>query len=521
MRLIILDGAEAIGGTKLYLESWGTGLLLDFGINYKRWGLYYEEYIEPRAARGLLDLLKLGLAPKVAGLYRPDLFPQGYHPDLRELQVDGVLISHAHLDHCGLLGLLRPEIPVHTSALSAAVMKAVQESGLLAYYSELAYINPRHPRGEDPRALETGHWKQGSYLGRNWAITDGASELVQDFLSAPPNPRGRGLIPQPVREANGRIGSLNYRAFPVDHSIPGASAYAIETDRGWVVYTGDLRFGGERGGLTLEFVAAAQGLRPYLLIIEGTRAGAEGPQVSEAEVYENALRLVRQHPGELVVADFGPRNIDRLRVFLRIAEETGRRLLVLAKDAYLLEAIAAAAPAPEQALLSQPSPSLGLFDEVKVEPRPWEERLRERYARRLVRLEEVQREPGSFILAFSYWDLKHLLDLEPRGGLYIYSSSESYTEDQKIDMARLWNWLQFFGFEVAGFRIDEGGQPRFSPGLHASGHASGEELLWMAREIRPKLLLPVHTEHPEFFLQGLRGEPLEVLEAREGMGLEP
>ncbi len=515
MRLIILDGAEAIGGTKLYLESRGTGLLLDFGINYKRWGLYYEEYIKPRAARGLLDLLKLGLAPKVAGLYRPDLFPQGYCPDLHELQVDGVFISHAHLDHCGLLGLLRPEIPVHTSALSAAVMKAVQESGQLDYYSELAYINPRHPREEDPRALQGADWRRGAYFGRNWAITDGASVSVQRFLSAPPNPRGRGLIPQPVREANGRIGSLSYKAFPVDHSIPGASAYAIETDRGWAVYTGDLRFGGERGRLTSEFVAAAQGLRPYLLIIEGTRAGAEGPQISEAEVYENALRLVRQHRDELVVADFGPRNIDRLQVFLRIAEETGRRLLVLAKDAYLLEAIAAAAP--EQALLSQPS--LGLFDEVKVEPRPWEERLRERYARRLVRLEEVQREPGSFILAFSYWDLKHLLDLEPRGGLYIYSSSESYTEEQKIDMARLWNWLQFFGFEVAGFRI-EGGEPRFPVGLHASGHASGEELLWMAREIRPKLLLPVHTEHPEFFLQGLRGEPLEVLEAREGMELE-
>ncbi len=125
MKLIILDGAEAIGGTKLYLQSEGTGLLLDFGINYKRWGLYYEEYLKPRAARGLLDLLALGLAPRVGRLYRPDLFPQGYHPDLPELPVEGVLISHAHLDHCGLLGLLRPEIPVHASALSATIMKAV------------------------------------------------------------------------------------------------------------------------------------------------------------------------------------------------------------------------------------------------------------------------------------------------------------------------------------------------------------------------------------------------------------
>jgi ribonuclease J len=516
MKLIILDGAEAIGGTKLYLQSEGTGLLLDFGINYKRWGLYYEEYLKPRAARGLLDLLALGLAPRVGGLYRSDLFPQGYHPDLPELPVEGVLISHAHLDHCGLLGLLRPEIPVHASALSAAIMKAVQESGQLDYYSELAYINPRYPREEDPRALETGPWKQGAYLGRSWAITDGANEPVRAFLAAPPNPRGRQLIPQPVREADGRIGGLNYRAFPVDHSIPGASAYAIETDRGWVVYTGDLRFAGGRGELSREFVAAAQALRPYLLIIEGTRAGAEGPQVSEAEVHGNALRLVRQHPGELVVADFGPRNIERLQIFLAIAEETGRRLLILAKDAYLLEAIAPAAP--EWALLRHPS--LGIFDEVKVEPRAWEEHLRQRYPEKLVQLEEIQRAPGQFILAFSYWDLKHLLDLEPRGGLYIYSSSESYTEEQEIDMRRLWNWLEFLRFEVAGFFI-ESGEPRFPEGLHASGHASGEELLWLAKEISPQFLLPVHTEHPEFFHQGLRGEPIVVLEGRDGLAVGP
>lgn len=510
MRLVVLDGALTVGGTKLYLESGGTGLLLDFGINYKRWGLYFEEYLKPRAARGLLDLLALGLAPPVGGIYRSDLFPQGYHPPLPELPVEGVLISHAHLDHCGLLGLLRPEIPVHASALSAAVMKAVQESGQLDYYSELAYVNPRLPREEDPRALRGTDWRKGSYLGRHWMITDGMGEPLKAFLISPPNPRGRGLTSQPVEESTGRIGNLAYRAFPVDHSIPGAAAYAFETERGWAVYTGDLRLHGGRGELTQAFVAAAQGLRPHLLIIEGTRAGISGPRTSEAAVYENALKLVLEHEGELVLADFGPRNIERLRSFLMIAQEAGRRLLVLAKDAHLLRAIAAAAP--EWDLLRHPH--LGVFDEVKVEPRGWEEQIRQHYSEKLVQLEEVHREPGQFILAFSYWDLKHLLDLAPRGGLYIYSSSESYTEEQEIDMRRLWNWLQFFGFEVAGFLL-EGSEPRFPAGLHASGHASGEDLLWMAKEIQPELLLPVHTERPEFFRESLRGEPISVLAVRE------
>jgi ribonuclease J len=87
-------------------------------------------------------------------------------------------------------------------------------------------------------------------------------------------------------------------------------------------------------------------------------------------------------------------------------------------------------------------------------------------------------------------------------------------------MRRLWNWLEFLRFEVAGFFI-ESGEPRFPEGLHASGHASGEELLWLAKEISPQFLLPVHTEHPEFFRQGLRGEPIVVLEGRDGLALGP
>ena len=34
---------------------------------------------------------------------------------------------------------------------------------------------------------------------------------------------------------------------------------------------------------------------------------------------------------------------------------------------------------------------------------------------------------------------------------------------------------------------------------HASGHASGDEILVMIKEINPKELITIHTEHPELF----------------------
>jgi len=53
----------------------------------------------------------------------PGLVGRGVLPDVRglypwagdEAPVDGALISHAHLDHCGLASYVRPDAPVFVS----------------------------------------------------------------------------------------------------------------------------------------------------------------------------------------------------------------------------------------------------------------------------------------------------------------------------------------------------------------------------------------------------------------------
>ncbi|MEM2978592.1 MAG: MBL fold metallo-hydrolase RNA specificity domain-containing protein, partial [Candidatus Hadarchaeales archaeon] len=78
-----------------------------------------------------------------------------------------------------------------------------------------------------------------------------------------------------------------------------------------------------------------------------------------------------------------------------------------------------------------------------------------------------------------------------------------------------WEWLRLFGLRVFGFRIDEStGKPQFDPGFHASGHASPEELLYMVEEIGPKVVVPVHTENPEFFRENVKNR--EVLLIKNG-----
>jgi len=503
----ILDGADSIGGTKIVVDTGGARILLDFGLNYKRFGAYFEEFLKPRGSRGLVDLWWLDLIPHHPDLYREDLWPADLPKQGPALEADLILLSHAHMDHCGLLGLVRPGIPVAASPAAWAVLKAVQDAGKVEFYSETTYVIPRHPL-EGSRALESCNWKAEAAIGREIrVVADSVPPELKEFLHRPPNPRGRQLDPRDVLPLGGSFGGYEVRAFPVDHSIPGALAYALETDAGWVVYTGDFRLHGENRQATLRFVEEVQRLRPALLLIEGTRAGPLGREnPTEEAVFQSAMEIVRGASGKLVLADFSPRQIERLKSFLRIAEETGRALAILSKDMYLLEALEACGWL--EGVVD--SPHIAVYDDVVVNPRAWDRALRERHRGRLVSPEEVREDPGRFILAFSFWDLKNLLDVRPDGGIYIYSSSEAHGEEQEIDMRRLWEWLKFFGMEVHGFEVGEDGRPQFGGGLHASGHASPEDLLFVAREIKPQMLVPIHTESPGFFARELGKEPIEV-----------
>jgi ribonuclease J len=53
-------------------------------------------------------------------------------------------------------------------------------------------------------------------------------------------------------------------------------------------------------------------------------------------------------------------------------------------------------------------------------------------------------------------------------------------------------------------------------GLHASGHASGPDLLEIIRTIRPRILIPIHTVDAEYFVTSLADEGIEVRVPRPG-----
>lgn len=506
--LSFYGGVNEIGGNKVLLEDGYTRFFFDFGTSFAVRGKYFEEYLKPRSGTGLLDLLAMGLLPPLQGIYRDDLAPGEIWsrfeslPSYRQLEVDAVVLSHAHLDHSGYISLLKEDIPVYSTAMTAFIAKAIQDSSTPDFEREVCYSSPR--------TLKEGYlFTEGPYKQRQFAFVDSFSSTQETkaFWNSSPA-ESKKIESCEIKAALNRIGSLPFSYWLVDHSIFGAAAFAVKTSQGWVGYSGDLRLHGRGAKLTENFIKDVNALQPSIFICEGTRTGKESYTVTEEEVYDKALKLVKATQG-LVIADFGPRNVERLLTFYQVAQETSRALVVLAKDAYLLDAMG---------LVSADVPKLGVLNdfliylELKGRLRPWEKKVRSRYESRLVSAADIRNGASDFLLCFSFWDINELIDIAPKGGLYIYSSSEAWDEEQKYDLGRLSNWLDHFGIRAVGLPRKEMNWeiPEAERGLHASGHASGSELIELIKNISPKVLIPIHTDNPDFFVANLKGTPIKI-----------
>lgn len=290
--------------------------------------------------------------------------------------------------------------------------------------------------------------------------------------------------------------------------MTGSGAFAVRTEAGWVVYTGDLRSHGRQANLTEAFISAAAELEPAVLITEGTNTHA-GVSPTEADVRDRILAAVRQEPG-LVVVNFAARNLDRLLTMYEVARATGRQLLITEREADFLRGQRPLQP-------EIPDPDGDPYVCTYYRPRPADDEWH-RFWRRPGRRalggcgsdRYLRAHPEEYLVCFGLTEMVELLGMQVRrGGLLIYSNHRPYNAEQAGDLGRLLAWAELLELRTLGFA---------EPGYHASGHLGETALGDMVRAIDPKLVIPVHTATPEFFTGGDRhrvsvpvaGQPLEI-----------
>jgi len=297
-----------------------------------------------------------------------------------------------------------------------------------------------------------------------------------------------------------RADNIEVEPIHVDHSIPGAYGFIIHTTEGTIVYTGDLRLHGPVAHMTNEFVSKAAEQRPLILLCEGTRLGQkESPKLhSEMEVQETTNRVV-SHTSKLVTTSFYGRDIDRINTFYSVAVANNRKFVITIKTALLLtklkEDIHLTVPdvlSDENVLVYKKRKKTGAYEEKDYYK--WERP----YLNKAVDHKYIHDNQSRVIVAIEPKDFTELIDVRPDpGGHYIYSMSEPHSELEAVDEEIQKNWLRHFAMEFHQ--------------IHASGHAPPGDIGKIVDRIKPRILVPIHTECPDKFVELVRKEDSKVL----------
>ena len=373
--LTFYGGVNEIGGNKVLLKDGDVKVFLDFGMSFALRGQYYSPpFLSPKSEKSLLEF---GILPRLKGVYK---FQDS------EPEIDGVFISHSHMDHAAYISFLKRSIPVYCGETTATILNALNEMRTGFEYD-----------------IDGIHFK-----------TFRTGDRIQ-------------------------IGSLEIEPLHVDHSVPGAYGFIIYTSSGTIVYTGDFRTHGTRPEMTMEFVQEAREAEPAAMVPEGTNmAGAHIS--SEPEVEEKVSRIVEQTSG-LVLADFARADVDRLRSFYQAAKKNGRYLAITLKQAYLLNKLSADPHLDVPDLRDQ---NVLVFQKAKKRYFAWEQEVLK--LGRVVDSPEVAEMQDKVILVTSFYDLEELIHIRPTSGsCYILSASEPINEEMEIDYNKLVNWLEHYG----------------------------------------------------------------------------
>jgi len=451
--LTLFGGVNEIGGNKFLVESGKTRIFLDFGQSFSLLDEYFVDWLQPRGRFGLKDYFALELMPRLAGLYNQEALERT-NLKHKEPEFGAIFISHPHFDHTAHLQYLHQDIPIYLGETAKTILESTQETTNSFFFSE-EQIEKRDKTVIPPNEVHT-------------------------FRT------GKKVV----------IGDIEITPIHVDHSVPGAYGFLIETKKGRLVYTGDLRSHGNKPEMTADFMKKAVDFEPEVLIIEGTRVSSGEKRKNHTEqIVRDESRKVADGTKGLILAMRYPKDLDRFRTFYELAKKTGKKIVISMKTAHLLISL------QKDEKLGLPNPlkdkNIEIYAREMKTYKKWEKEMME-HAVDCAWMAENQK---NAIWELDFSQLTELIDIQPKGGVCIHSMSEPFEEDpaSQLQDEVLRNWLDRFDM------------PHIQ--LHASGHAAMQEIFGMIGEIEPKKLVPVHTQSAELFPKHVdvqKGKKIEI-----------
>ena len=360
MQITIYRGTKEIGGTLIEVKTDTTRILIDAGYPLF---LNDEPIGDDIAKLPYTELLTLGILPNIERLYAWD-----------DAGFDAVLISHAHIDHYGLLKYINSGIPVY---MSAGTEKLIQ-------------------------------------ISQRFKVCDSFNIKVRKFK-----------MYQPFQ-----IGDIKIKPYLMDHSAFDAAAFEINTEGKTVIYSGDFRGHGRKSICLDRFIETAI-KRPDILLVEGSTLGRHDEQMMTERNLEDAVVERIKVINSPLLFQCSSQNIDRLVSFYRAALRLKRIFVIdiyTANVLYELRQLGNNLPYP-----SSEYSNIKVFFPYRLTQKIFND-IGEEYARRFseyhISREQLKKAQGNIIMACRP---SMRVDIEKCGihdGVFLYSLWVGYRDDK-------------------------------------------------------------------------------------------
>ncbi|MHA2008539.1 MAG: MBL fold metallo-hydrolase [Promethearchaeota archaeon] len=474
VKLTFYGGVNKVGGNKVLLEDneYDVRIFIDFGLNSSEIAQSRKINPDPTEVRQLTENHvipreeDLPIKNLYSKYYIYDHKKQKYYQKVKDCQekvdppsnLDGILISHPHRDHYQGLSFINRNIPIYAGVVTKRIIKA--------------------------SSLCTPPKFDNFLYGLHW-----------------------------IRFRTGNVINIKgLEVFPihVDHSIPAAYGFIINTSAGIIVYSGDFRMHGPLQLMTADLIrktkelSVEKGKNVITLICEGTHIN-KGAIESERTVKQHLKKLFSYKLFDYVLVHYDRVDWDRFRTYVNIAKKHNWKFIITEKDAYFYNRLNKKAlykTMKDPNIESNKNILILSQDDTKL---PWKRRLNELLGdkamiERRISLNDLKSLEGKFLVYFaSNWDynkMKNYLPSDLRGA-FICSNIDPYAEDYRFYKNKISNELLNKG--IPSYRI------------HASGHAKPHDLIRYIKEINPENLIPIHTNHGELFEKLFRGEAIKII----------
>ena len=372
----IYRGTREIGGTLIELASGGSRVLLDAGYPLFLNGDSIGRDIENLPTE---ELLRLGVLPAISGLYAWD-----------EPNFDGIVISHAHVDHYGLLKYVHSDIPVYLSAGTKALIELSQAFKIYEPYS----INGR------------------------------LFKMYEPF----------------------QVGAFTMKAYLMDHSAFDAAAFEICCNGKRAIYSGDFRGHGRKPGCLSRFIDRVD-KQGEVLFAEGSLVSrSDELTLSEEELEKVIGDTLRERPGITLFQSAG-QNIDRLVSFYKATKRMRKTFVVDVYTANILHELRALGnklPYPSDAysdikVFFPYSLTEKIFDKIGAD-------YAKRFSRYRISREQLKVKQNDIIMLVRPSLKRDLQRCNLLGGTFIYSMWQGYRSSDYQQSFE--NWLNAQGFQT-------------------------------------------------------------------------